>query len=235
MSVLRKVTDICKNGMHENKAPVVIFDLDSTLFDNSLRTITILREFAQIHDHPKLSTALEELKGKRLPYLIEDILRLTNACDRKTIARGRLHWMDYFFTDEYQKHDMPLDGASSYVNEIFKTGTTVVYLSGRDVPGMLVGCSQSLRTHNFPIASARIVLVLKPSFEMADYKFKKGAVDFIDTLGVVVASFHNEPENCNLFLDKWPKCFSVCLDTNHMPNPPVLRPEVVKINDFTSA
>lgn len=232
MSVLIRVKDQCENELSRSKTPVVVFDLDSTLFDNSPRTLTILQEFAHHEGKKELARELALLRGKRLPYLIEEILLLTGMCDSKTIKRGRAHWMEYFFTDRYQELDEPISGAADFVNDIFNMGATVVYLTGRDVPGMLVGCSSSLRKHKFPVAKPGSVMVLKPTFEMPDLGFKKQALGFIDTLGRVVATFDNEPENCNLFLEQWPDSVGVRLDTNHQPNPPKLRSEVVCIPNF---
>jgi hypothetical protein len=48
----------------------------------------------------------------------------------------------------------------------------------------------------------------------------------------VVASFDNEPANCNLFLEHHPEAKSVLLDTHHAPNPPVLDVRAAVIDSF---
>ena len=73
-------------------------------------------------------------------------------------------WFERFFTDAYQAHDIPMAGAPKFVNELYNEGATVVYLSGRDSPGMLVGCSASLREHGFPVGPHEYRRCLKARF-----------------------------------------------------------------------
>jgi len=77
-------------------------------------------------------------------------------------------------------------------------------------------------------------LVLKPEFETLDLDFKLEAVDYIDRLGKVVATFDNEPGNCNMFLNKWPHAHHIWIDTNHHEDAPKLNQKVSVIQDFCS-
>ena len=142
------------------------------------------------------------------------------------------YWFDRFFTDHYQHYDTTLEGAVPYVKELYAAGAYIVYLTGRDAPGMLVGCCESLRRHGFPMGVVRTQLIMKPDFDIPDPVFKEEACGFIDTLGHVVGSFDNEPGNCNIFQDKWPKACNVFMDTQRasMEERPV--PEVHTITDF---
>ena len=135
-------------------------------------------------------------------------------------------------TDAIQRLDVPVAGAREFANEAFEGGATVVYLSGRDVPNMLVGCTESLRTHGFPVGLAHTVIVLKPTYEMRDLDFKRDVIDFLGTLGHVVATFDNEPANCNLFRRMFPKGVSVFLDTAMAPDAPPLDEGIPHIRDF---
>ena len=49
------------------------------------------------------------------------------------------YWFDRFFTDHYQHYDTTLEGVVPYVKELYAAGAYIVYLTGRDAPGMLVG------------------------------------------------------------------------------------------------
>ena len=75
--------------------------------------------------------------------------------------------------------------------------------------------------------------MLKPDFHDPDLAFKKSAMTFIDTLGVVVATYDNEPANCNAFQERWPAALHVFVDTQHAPNPPPLHGDVVVVDDLT--
>ena len=76
------------------------------------------------------------------------------------------------------------------------------------------------------------MLTLKEAFEVEDLTFKRQAVAFLNTLGDVVASFDNEPANCNMFHQHWPLANTVAVATAHAPNPKPLLPAVKVIEDF---
>jgi hypothetical protein len=109
---------------------------------------------------------------------------------------------------------------------------TLVYLSGRDAPNMLVGCADALRRHQFPVGIPRTAIVLKHAFEDDDLTFKRESLDFIDHLGDVVSTFDNEPANCNLFARRWTSGLHFFVETNHAPNPPALDAPVVRTADL---
>ena len=213
-------------------SPVVVFDLDGTLFDNGPRTWQILVDFAEIDGAEELRTALDSLPRTGLPYLLSDILARCNVGVGPLLDRAEAFWRARFFTDGFQRFDEPLPGAVSFARRAFAAGATLIYLSGRDSPNMLVGCTESLRRHGFPVGVPRTAILLKDAFETPDYDFKRDAIAFIDTVGTVVASFDNEPVNCNLFIERWPEAAIVLIDTHHAPEPPALLPGVGIIADF---
>lgn len=215
------------------RPPVVVFDLDGTLFDNGPRTWQILVDFAESHGMPELRAALDRSPRTRLPYLLRDTMHLLGEKDDDLIARALEFWKQRFFTDDSQRHDEPLAGAVRFAQSCWDVGATLVYLSGRDAPNMLVGVAASLRSHSFPVGLAHTALVLKPRFEDTDLDFKADAVAFIDTLGDVVATFDNEPANCNLFQQRWPAGSHYFVRTQHAPDPPPLHPAILHIDDLT--
>ena len=233
--ILDKVIENCAKEIKQNAHPLVVFDLDSTLFDNGPRIHQILVEFCCERKLEKSLNILLNMNKTGLPYgmtQIFDQILLPEELEFRKEAMS--YWFERFFSDAYQEHDVPVEGAVNYVKLIHQVGATVVYLSGRDSPGMLVGCSASLRTHNFPIGVTSTTLVLKPEFETLDLDFKLEAVDYIDRLGKVVATFDNEPGNCNMFLNKWPHAHHIWIDTNHHEDAPKLNQKVSVIQDFCS-
>lgn len=210
--------------------PVVLMDLDSTAFDNVPRTTAIIREFADDTYNAPLLSALESLPQVGLPYLLKDILGMIGYAD--LAPQIFPFWKHRFFTDPYLSYDTPLPGAAEFCRTVHAAGATLVYLSGRDSPNMLVGTSASLRRHGFPVGLAHTVLVLKPTFEQPDLEFKTDVVAFLRTLGEVVGSFDNEPANCNLFATEFPRGLHARLVTNWAPNPPPLDRLVVELAGF---
>lgn len=238
MSGLRDVIARClahrtANQDKNARAPVVVFDLDGTLFDNGPRTWQILVEFAEHAGERALRRALDELPRHGLPYLLKDTLARCGIHDAAMLERARAFWMERFFTDDHQRYDEPVPGAVRYARALFDAGATVAYLSGRDAPNMLIGCAAALRHHGFPVGIPRTAIVLKHAFEDDDLVFKRESLDFIEHLGDVQATFDNEPANCNLFCARWPAGLHFFVETNHAPNPPPLLPAVVRTPDLS--
>ncbi len=223
----------CRTVVAGGRTPVVVFDLDGTLFDNGPRTWQILVDFAEHQGDSALRRTLDEMPRTGLPYLLRDTLGRTGSHDDAFMARCTAFWRDRFFTDEYQRYDEPVPGAVAFARACFDVGATLVYLSGRDAPGMLVGVTASLRQHGFPVGLAHTCIVLKHDFDTPDLDFKKDALKFIDSLGTVVASFDNEPANCNLFIARWPEATVGLVETHHAPDPPALAGGVVALPDFS--
>jgi hypothetical protein len=217
----------------QSKTPVVVFDLDGTLFDNGPRTWHIVAEFCEAEALWPVRKKLDASPRTRLPYVLSDWLTQLGVTDAATIDSARTFWSARFFDDAHQRYDEPLAGATHFARACWNAGATLVYLSGRDAPNMLVGVCDSLRQHRFPVGVAQTVVVLKPSFHDDDLAFKRNALSFVDTLGTVVATFDNEPANCNLFASRFPTAMNFFVDTTHAPNPPPLTDVVLTVADFT--
>lgn len=227
-----KVLSRCDDLVAKGTVPVVVFDLDATLFDNGPRTWQILVEFADSTGNNDLRRKLDDMPRYGLPYLLKDILGVVGVDDQALIEEATAFWFKRFFTDDYQRYDEPIVGAVPFAKALFEKGATLVYLTGRDSPGMLVGCAASLRQHGFPVGLPHTAMVLKPDFETPDEAFKKDAVKFIDGLGAVVAAYDNEPGNCNLFREAWPEAEVVFMDTHHAPGAPALLEGIDAIKAF---
>jgi hypothetical protein len=216
------------------RAPVVVFDLDATLYDNRPRTLEILMEYREevIERQPEVGDAFGALTADRIHYLLSDTLRGVGVSRADVVSDVTRFWHDRFFTDAYLQHDAPLEGAAEYVRACHEAGAIVVYMTGRDVSGMLVGTVTSLRDCGFPIAIAGTELVLKPDATMPDEAFKRGALPSLERLGDVVAFFDNEPANCNLAKAMFPEATVILLDTQKVPYAPDLADDVQTVTDF---
>jgi len=214
--------------------PVVVFDLDGTLLDNRPRTLAILREVASSWEsaRPEVSRILASVEVENIVYGLADSLAPFGVTDEASVAEAQTHWRQRFFVDELLHHDVPVEGAAAFVRAVYDAGATVVYLTGRDLPNMSLGSWKSLRDQGFPIGVVGTELVCKPLFEMSDDAFKRDQAPLLRRLGQVVASFDNEPGNCNVFLREYPGAASVLLDTQHSPHAPPLLPGVASVRSF---
>lgn len=212
---------------------VAVFDLDSTLLSTAQRNMAILREFAAAHPtDERLAQAVGRMTVADMGWNIMDDLR-ARGFDRDDLLKElRGFWFKRFFTHDYLRHDEPLPGATEFVNDVHAAGATIVYLTGRDEPGMGRGTRDSLRAHRFPVDDGRVHLHLKPQFHEDDLVFKRRAIVEIAALGEVVAAFENEPANANFFAETFPDADVVLLDTVHSPNPPALLPRIIRLRDF---
>lgn len=214
--------------------PIVIFDIDGTLFDPAPRHEAIFRRYAAEHpeDAPALLPKLEGLPHAAYAYAPESTLHRMGVTDTALVRRIRAAWVRDFFSNRDLAADAPLPGAAAYVRDLWERGAFVVYLTGRDVPRMLEGTVASLRDHGFPVAAPRVSCVLKPEPRMRDADFKDPALDQIASVGVVCGVFENEPGNLNLMADRFPAADAIFVDTNHSPGAPPVRARASWIRSF---
>lgn len=230
-SILERISDRAGGGAPNG---VVVFDLDGTLMDNRPRMVAILHELAEEwrRRHPDAAALLARARVDAMVYGFEENLRRLGVLDEALHAHGLEFWKQRFFNDPHIRHDVEVPGARDYVRACHDAGATIVYLTGRDLPNMALGSFASLRDLGFPIGVVGTELVTKPAFEIPDTEFKRGVAPEFRRLGEVIAVFDNEPANCNLFLDAYPDCTSVLLDTQCAPDPPPPDPRVHVVGSF---
>ena len=215
-------------------SPVVVFDLDGTLMDNRPRTLAILKELA--HELRAESHASAEriatAQAEELAYLLTDSMRMLGIEHPDLVVRAESFWKSRFFTDDYLKHDIAIEGSVELARACYEAGASLVYFTGRDLPLMGLGSFQSLRDLGFPIGVVGTELVCKPDAKIPDETFKRAEGPKLRRVGHVVAAFDNEPANCNAFLEMNPDAEIVFVDTQHLPGAPPLDTRVHVIADF---
>ncbi|MCY2961252.1 MAG: HAD family hydrolase [Planctomycetota bacterium] len=232
---LREIFPRIDAALSRNRLPIVVFDLDSTLFSTAPRNLAILREFVDENAsmHPHLADVAERIGLDDMGWNVHEDLRRFGFSEAEVLARLKGFWFERFFRDEYLAHDTPVLGAAAFVHACHARGALIYYLTGRHVGGMEIGTVRSLRENGFPFWRGRCVLHLKPSFEMNDSTFKQEAVlDVRSYQGEVVASFENEPGNANMFLRAFPDALHVLLETIHSPNAEEGSSALVRTADF---
>lgn len=204
------------------RAATLVFDLDATLFDNRPRTLEILMEYREdiADEDPDLADALVQLDVPSIEYLLTDTLKGVGIYQADVVRDISAYWDQRFYSDDYVAFDLPIAGAPEYLRACYEAGAVIVYLSNRDVPGMLVGTIAKLRDDGFPIAVAGTELILKPDPAMGDEAFKRGALPTLDRVGDLVAYFDNEPAECNLAKSMFPDSTVVLLETQKVPGAP---------------
>jgi predicted secreted acid phosphatase len=200
------------------KAPgsVVVFDLDSTLLDNRPRQAVILREFGELHGIPELIAARpEHWDGWSLRRAMMNA-GMAAADVERWADDAKSFWRDRFFTSQYCALDDAIDGAVDYVRAVLDAGAQVAYCTGRH-EAMREGTIRSFHRLGFPDpgASARVQLLMKPTFEETDDDFKATAYARLRAIGTVVAAFDNEPTHINGYRVAFPDALAVHLDTDH--------------------
>ncbi|MHB8418751.1 MAG: HAD family hydrolase [Myxococcales bacterium] len=208
-----------------------VFDLDSTLLDNRPRQALILREYGRSVGEPALlAVGPEHFDG----WDLEVAMRNAGISAERALAwrdPARRFWKERFFTNEYCRFDVPIQGAVDFVREVGKLGA-IAYLTGRHA-GMREGTLASLGSAGFPLpGAAEVYLLLKPTQEMHDDLWKEQACAQVRALGRVVAAFDNEPAHINRYRELFDGALCIHLETDHSGRPIQLAPGIVSIPNF---
>ncbi len=234
--MLRAVHESVREVSERGSLPVLVFDLDSTLFSTCPRNLKILEDFvaARGDEHPVLREIWPTLTEADMGWNVNECLEERGVEDEALLSDLRKFWGARFFTDEFCEIDSPIPGAPEFVSACHDAGAFIYYLTGRHVGGMEKGTASSLVAHGFPLFTGKASCQLKPDYYANDKEFKTAALDGVRSLsGEVVATFENEPGNANLFLESFPEAKHFLLDTVHSPEAEAPDPSLIVIDDFT--
>ncbi len=207
-------------ALAEKATPVLVFDLDGTLFTTDRRHALILKEWAEKNrtTHPgaaaKLAAATD---ADGAAYTVEENLAKLGVTDPAVVQSVKDYWWKRFFTNELVVVDPPVEGGAAFVKRLHAKGAVIVYLTGRDVPQMGRGTQKSLQDAGFPVAVERAHMMLKPDPKTKDVTFKEEAAEKIRGLGRVVGIFENQPRNLVALAKLFPGAVPVFVETNFDP------------------
>jgi hypothetical protein len=214
--------DLDKNKNSNEKPPLFVFDLDSTLFDVSPRLEKVLLDIAEIPEFknrfPEVIPYFKNIKTLKNDWGFREVLKRAGIDHDhyELFETVRHYWVERFFSNEYIHYDEPYPGAVDFVNRIAKAQIPIVYLTGRDVHRMEKGSREVLKKWNFPLDDHYFKLVLKPHREMNDALFKK---DWFFTLPKNEYSnyvfFENDPVNIHLIRKELPEVNIIFFDSTH--------------------
>lgn len=172
-NILNQLQQISNSGQRS----LVVFDLDSTLFDVSPRLERILLDFAMIpfnqRRFPQHIPALLKIKTLRQDWGIVGALQRAglDSVDSEFQEAILSYWKNSFFSNHYLQFDNVYEGALEFVQAVDAAGSEIAYLTGRDVDRMGVGSIENLRQWNFPLHD-KAKLILKPHRSLDDAQFK---------------------------------------------------------------
>jgi phosphoglycolate phosphatase-like HAD superfamily hydrolase len=210
-----------KAGLLRKAHPLVLLDLDSTLYEVGPRSFQILREWMETDEslgHAHVRHSLQRLREEQVGYSIADTLRnaglsLSEPEVEHAIRVMKPYWSERFFTSRYLAYDRPYPGAAEFTRNVHELGAEIVYLTGRDEPGMGEGTRSNLLRDGFPWEKKGTHLLLKKAAHLPDLAHKKEAAEYISEHGTLVASFENEPPNLIALSRIFPDAMHVFLDT----------------------
>lgn len=213
--------------------PFVLFDLDSTLFDNSPRVHKIIQDFVEEHKdiYPEHVEKMSLIKRQDIVWGIKENLKKVNIHDEEINNKVIRYWFERFFSNEYII-DLPLNGSQQFVKDLERVGVRIIYLTGR-FESMREGTERNIVEHGFPLEPNGINLVLKPDPKMPDDTFKHQTMESMKRFGDMIAGFENEPINSNIFQEHYPDSEIFFLETNHSINPPNISDKIHTIKDFS--
>ncbi len=221
-------------------APVLLLDLDSTLYEVGSRSWQILKEWITTPESREFSKIRERIAGMKRSELGYSLLETFSQLGfsvmdthvEAALANANQFWAKRFFTDDYLAYDEVYPGAPEFVQKAYDLGAEVIYLTGRDEPGMGKGTRARLLKDHFPFEMDRTHLVLKKAFELDDLDHKAKATDFVKTVGSLVASFENEPPNLVTLSDIFPSAMHVFVDTVYSDRHAIPKPGLYRITGY---
>jgi len=205
-TILQDILNKVRSAKQSGKKPVVVFDLDDSIFDPSLRELRLLNELVQANlgllKEDEIAR-IRAIKKEELAYNVPLDLQVTFGITNKPFldAWGP-YFVSHFFTSDYCKEDPAYPGAVEYVKAVQKAGATIVYFTGRQETGtvhgteagMRAGTIEGLQRNGFPPPDEKNVhLIMKPDFKTNDMVYKGGTVARVKAMGTFVAAFDNEP------------------------------------------
>jgi len=195
-SILTGILQETFDRVGRGESQVIVFDLDSTLFEVTPRSQQILQEFIDSHhfeDLHEMKSALQTVRLQSSDHGLESAVRRAGIEFRNEELRQQLiqFWRERFFSNEYLTLDRPFEGAVEFVQELYRRGAHIKYLTGRDRVRMGEGTPRQLQTWQFPVHMERTELIMKPVKGLDDSEFK---LEEIKRLGNVTWFFENEPK-----------------------------------------
>ena len=229
----KQLKDILERARAVGEKGLLVFDLDSTVFDNRPRQSRIVREYGKARGLAPLETCEArhwnsgwDLKAAMIACGLSPELAEKNYHDAKN------YWGARFFTSEYCVDDIEVPGAPQYLDAALKTGAQVVYVTGRHEE-MRAGSVKCMAKCKMPVPGDRVSLVMKPTLRESDDSYKIQAHAQLAKMGTVVAAFDNEPTHANDYAKNFADATVIHLATDHSGRPVELLSRIISVPDLS--
>lgn len=245
--VSRRVSEVRARATSERSShPLVLLDLDSTLYEVGPRTHQILKEWSQSPEaglYARVQKAMMNLLPEHVGYSLKDTFTALDLVidheqgDLEIVAAwesAKKFWQARFFTSDYLKYDLVYPGAPEFAQEVYRLGAEIAYLTGRDEPGMGDGTRERLLKDGFPWDMPRTHLLMKAAAHMDDLEHKQEAAHYIRAHGSLIASFENEPPNVVALQELFPDAMHVFMETVCSDRPAARARDLFRIRNFLS-
>lgn len=201
---------------------LVVFDLDSTLFNVTPRLEKVLLDYAQVPLHqekfPEQVQYFAKIRILKKDWGIRQILIRAGLDGHHHEFQNsvREYWIQHFFSNDLLDHDIPYAGAVEFVQSLAASGAEIVYLTGRDVHRMGEGSKKNLLKWGFPLDERNQQLILKPHQSLNDGEFKKNWFKSLpENKYRHIWFFENEPVNIHLIRQARPEVEIIFFDSTH--------------------
>jgi hypothetical protein len=219
--ILQFIIKRCDQLKQSGQPPLLaVFDLDSTLFDVSPRTMAIFQALANHPEtkrrFPEESSQLSQLKPLPEDWGIKTTLQRSQI--RSTLdffEAVRLFWVENFFSNRYLHFDRLYDGALEFVQQLSDAGATIKYLTGRDQERMWTGTLALIKSLQLPLANEATHLILKPHRSLEDARYKTDILQNLSQRYPEIWFFENEPTSIIMVRKELPSIKVIFVDTVH--------------------
>jgi hypothetical protein len=184
------------HALNEQKKPLFVFDIDSTIFNVSprnqaifdlFRTLNMKKNEELLKFDPKLKLTAEDWGLD--PYT--DHLGGEDSLLRKKALK---FWRKHFFAGTFLHTDKPYPYATQWIKKLAERGASIKYLTGRDNHRMRTGTLAQLKHWGLPLIKDSD-LITKPQKGLKDGPYKRDALKKLigDFKGSKIFFLDNEP------------------------------------------
>ena len=208
---------------------IVLFDIDGTIMDTTLRNFRILQEAEKFLPFMKGAGSL--IEPDEIGWDPIDDAERKLLLDERQKGEFRDFWSKRFFHDDWLGFDRPYEGIAEVLGWFISNEIQIIYLTGRDEINMKEGTLRSFEKHGLPAAEGTSFL-FKPDQSVGDLVFKREAFRAIAGIGKVLLAVENEPENANAMRRAFPEAVTALIDTITAPNPSEPDPGVILFRSY---
>ncbi len=189
-------------ALNEQKKLVLVFDIDSTIFNVSPRNQDIFDLFCSIHKakNPILLKISSNYRLKYTDWGLNPYLDIIP--NNETLKKGAYSfWKNHFFAGTFLFSDEPYNGVIPLIQFFHLKNCPILYLTGRDDHRMRKATILQLKHWGLPLSTEKN-LITKPHKKINDHEYKSKAL---------LKIFKNYLEHTVAFFDNEPSVFKHCL------------------------